>query len=266
MTKMKFSLAVLAAVGLVGAAAPASADAYYASGVNVDGSNGDFSYEVDVNGTPVTPALYYAGAITYTMNPGTSYNPAASRNYTAWCDDFFNDVYVGNYGNNGYQYYTENADSYLAGVSAGNVHEMAGLAFYGDQHLGNATLDTQIQVAIWELEYNSLPNKITDPNAVNQAAETALIASASGYYNSLVSAGASYAEIVDPTTPLTKGCAADELTYTSTCQIQGQLVIVNEDGTPVPVPEPGTLGLLGSALLALGGFGALRRRKSRTTA
>lgn len=251
MNRLGISIAASALVGFVGAGAPASADPYYVSNVSVSSSNGVFGFQID---DPNPDTLYYAGAITYSANPGTQYNAGTTVTLTTWCDDFPDVVIVGGQ----YQYYTESADYYLSPLGSTITHEIAGLAWYGDQNLGNGTLDAEVQSAIWELMYG-----YTDHDAQQQAyIDTTLIgingANAKQDYANMLAAGDSYAEFESPT----GDCQPGKITYLSGCQTQGQLVIYGPGMPPLDVPEPATLGLLGTALLGLSGMGARRRRKN----
>lgn len=238
-----------------GAGAPACADPYYVSNVAVSSSNGEFNFGID---DPNSDTIYYAGAITYTANPGTSYNASTTQSLNTWCDDFSDFVYISGQ----YQYYTANADYYLSPLGTTATHEIAGLAWLGTNDLEHGmltgTLGAEIQSAIWELMYG-----YTDGNSTEQSYIDTTLIGASGNaakldYQDMLAAGDSYAEFESPT----GNCQVGKITYQSGCQNQGQLVIYGPGMPPLDVPEPVSLGLLGSALLGLAGMKARRRRKN----
>ncbi len=192
--------------------------------------------------------IYYAGPISFTLT-------GSSTPIIVWCDDFYNDVYIGSSD----QYYMKDAKSYLSPLSVSTVKDIAGLAYEGTtdalKHTLSPAMGAEIQMAIWEIEYGD----ITATDAGVQAAVETLISGASANYSAMAAAGGTYAELVSP------GCgqAPAAVTYTSECQVQGQIYIYpnSSAGPDIPVPEPGTLGLLGVGLF---GFGGLRfRRKAK---
>jgi hypothetical protein len=208
--------------------------------------------------------IQFAGAIDYTVNFG-----AGPEDIPVWCDDLNNVVYLGSQA----QYYTDDANFYLTNgtsLSVADAQSIAGLSYLGDINLGQADLDAEIQLAIWEIESAGL----TVNNAGFQANVAFLIANASVYYGDMVGAGWLYTQLESP------GCGQQDgtINYTNDCQIQGQIYAYPGPGgnggnggcgnsiIGCDVPEPGALGLMGSGLFASGLFGSgllgWRRRKS----
>ena len=188
----------------------------------------------------------YVGEIVFTINPGTFYDPLTKFNVNVWCDDFFQQVRIGQQ----HQYYLVDANHYLTPpvdpLKVSQIRDMAGLAFYGDQNLGQKTVDAEVQLAIWEVEYGMTVTG--DPSLQNAVHH--LVMDSHSYYNDMALAGFQYDELVSPC----DGQDPTSVYYNTKCQVQGQLVIVPSSVgcCSLPVPEPGTLGVLGSGLVAIG--------------
>jgi hypothetical protein len=265
---LKFSLAAILLMGAsAGLAIPAMADQLTVTNVTVDSSMGLF-YDVSLSGNNNFAAngMYYVGEVQFN-GVDNSLGGQAFTSYV-WCDDLFNQVYVGN---SNYQYVTTNAtgaNAYLAPLGLTTIQEIAGLTFEGTLNSVNGAspaADAEIQTAIWELEYPTLSiqaTSISDPNI--QADVTVLENSALAYYGIMVADGFTYGEFESPNQGCTNVVGTNP--YDDGCQTQGQIFVYPSPngggGQLVPpigdVPEPGTLGLFGIALLALGGLG---RRK-----
>jgi hypothetical protein len=246
-SKAKYSFAALALAGAALCSLPAAADPYWVSNVQVP--SGGFNIGVNVNGSATS--FYYAGIIAYTINPGMSYDSTSTLVLDTFCDDLNHEVGIGS----SEQYYTDDADTYLAPLGATLTHDIAGLAYYGLANSTNAQLDEEVQLAIWEIEYQS--ENITATDAGLQADVATLIAGDSADYSAMLAAGFTYGEFESPGCGLTDGTITFE-----DCQIQGQIYIY-PSGLPPPnleAPEPLTLSLFGAGLL--GAAGMRRRRKA----
>lgn len=236
----------LAFFGLVSATAvsiPAFADpitAVSVSNVQVNWAQGEGT-NTNVEG------IYYAGPISYTVNFGTG-----NLQLITWCDDLNNIVYIGS----SEQYYAtdaHDANGYLSPLSISIDHEIAGLAFEGtilaQSNSLNPATGAAYQMAIWELQYAGLQD--TSPSL--QTSVNSLLAQATTDYLQMRHDGYTYSQLEAP------GCDQQpgSITYTNTCQVQGQIYIHKA------VPEPGSLALIGSGLF---GMSLWRRRKARKTA
>jgi len=206
---------------------------------------------------PNSDAIYYAGAVGFSLNGGpTMY---------VFCDDLYNVIYIGSTDS----YFVADANdtnAYLSPLPISTIHEIAGLTYLGTTDAYNNALTpasgAEIQLAIWELQYGN----ITDTaDAGVQSAVNGLIAGAATDYSAMLGANFTYGELESP-------CSADQagrITFTTACQTQGQIFVadpaVNSNGELPPtffsVPEPGTLFLLGAGLVTFCGMGR-RKRKS----
>ena len=239
--KANYAIAVAMIAGM--ASASAYADPLYVSNVGVP--SGEYNIPTSVTN------VYYAGIIEFTVNPGTSYNAGTTFTLDAFCDDLFHEVGIGSSD----QYYTADANEYLAPLSLSTIHEIAGLAYEGtaDYQLNgaaaSAAFDADVQLAIWELEYPS--DNITASDSSLQTDINGLIAQAPSFYADMIAHGYSYGELEDP------GCGQEvgSITFNS-CQTQGQIYVYKTG-----VPEPLTLSLFGASLA--GAAAAFRRRRKR---
>jgi hypothetical protein len=234
MSDGKYHLLTLSFVGLALWAVPAAAGPIVpviVSDVQVDWSQGE--------GTTTIPAggIYYAGPITFTI---------AGTPTIVWCDDLYNNVYIGSYD----QYYQLNAigaNSYLYNPSLSSTQqnaldeEIAGLAYEGtifaEANELTPASGAENQVAIWEIEYPGL----TDTDATFQSGVNDLIGQASTGYGAMLKAGYTYGELESPGCDQTPGT----ITYTNGCQTQGQIFVHSD-----PLPEPSTLSLFIASLLS----------------
>jgi hypothetical protein len=237
MSKWKICLIGIAAATGFGAPAMAVPIPVNVSDVQVNWSQGEgLTIQEGASSAP----LYYAGPIYFTLN-------GSNMQTVVWCDDLYNDVYIGSSD----QYYLVSAAAYLAPLTIGTVQDIAGLAFEGTQQsLANSLTPAsgaEFQLAIWELEYGNSQD-IADAGV--QAGVNALIDSAPAFFSDMNAAGWTYSELDSP------GCGQqpDSINYLNGCQVQGQLYA--HPGTRIP--EPGTIALLLSGVL---GIGALRLRR-----
>lgn len=237
-------IATLTLMGLALCAAPATADTITpvsVSNVQVDWSQGE--------GTTTTPAgsIYYAGPIVFTI---------AGTPTIVWCDDLYNDVYIGSSD----QYYetdAKDANAYLYNSSLTESEQttvdqdVAGLAYKGtilaEADGLTSTTGAEYQVAIWEVEYPGL----TDTDSTFQSGVNGLIGQASADYSAMLAGGYTYGELESP------GCgrAPGSITYTNGCQTQGQIFVHD------PVPEPSSLPMLLAGLGLIGGAFYFGRKK-----
>ncbi len=190
----------------------------------------------------------FAGLLNFTVTNwgGTG----QSQTIAMICDDFNHEVSVGNI-NPPYEYYVESADTYLAPLGTNVIHEIAGLAFFA-LATGDSVDAGDAQMAIWDLMAGGHTSQF-DLNAHI----TALEGLALNFYSQMVQQGWTYAEFESPT----GNCVAGQFTFQDACGVQGQLVLLGGRTKIIVLPEPGTLGLFGMALLALGGLGWMRSRR-----
>ncbi len=187
--------------------------------------------------------VYYAGLIDFRIS---NWNGGAQHVFMVSDDPHQLETHTG-----GFTYYLEDADAYLAPLGSTTIiHEIAGLAFYALANKGNAVNAGDAQMAIWDLMDGAGGFKQNDHIAL-------LETQASYFYSLLVQQGWSYAELESPT----GNCAHGTVTFQSGCQATGQLVLLNPVSPVIVLPEPGTLGLFGMALLGLSGLGWMRSRR-----
>jgi hypothetical protein len=241
MNNGKYYLAALALTGVVLCGAPAMASPYIP--VSVSNVQADFSQGEGT--TTNLGGIYYAGPITFTI---------AGQQIIVWCDDLFNDVYIGS-SNQYFETDSQGANAYLLNPALTPSqqitldHQIAGLAYKGTilaepDGLTPAS-GAEFQLAIWELENPGL----TDTDLAFQSGVNGLIGQSSSYYDAMLNAGYAYGELESP------GCgqAPGTITYTNSCQTQGEIFVR-------AVPEPLTLSVFGAGLA--GAVAVRRRRKT----
>src|SRR5258708_8603461 len=146
MNKLKTCLIAVAALAGFSVSAIAGPIAVNVSNVQVNWGQGrGLTLQEGAN----SAGIYYEGPITFTIN-------GANGPIVVWCDDFYNDVYIGSSD----QYYKVSAASYLSPLALSTVKNIAGLAFQGTQEALANTLNpargAEFQLAIWELEYGNI--------------------------------------------------------------------------------------------------------------
>jgi hypothetical protein len=237
------SFAALSA-GVLAAAQPARADVIV-NDVEMTINPADTFF---IQGTGFSQPLdVYVGQITFTTSTNTT--------IPVWCVDIYHDIGLGGGQNIDYTVGTLTTDHNGNSLSADQINSMSWLIIAGDAYLpthATADVSAAIQLAIWELEYGTA----SGGHGFSFMGESAnVLALATQYYNSAWGQrGSSY---------------YDQYVYTldnPNIQSFGAWGTIPPGGPPQLVPEPGTLGLLGSALLGLGVFGAFRRRKARAAA
>lgn len=237
------SLAALSAV-MLAAAPPARADVIVTD-VEMTINPADSFY---IQGAGFGQAIdVYVGQVTFTTNANTT--------LPVWCVDIYHDIGLGGGQNIDYSQGTLSTDHNGNSLSADQINSMSWLIIAGDAYLPtHATADVSagIQLALWMLEYGTAAGG----HGFSFTGESANVLSlATQYYNSAwATRGSSF---------------YDQYVYTldnPNIQSFGAWGAPPPGGPPQLVPEPGTLGLLGSALLGLGAFGAFRRRKTRAAA
>jgi hypothetical protein len=240
MNKLKTCLIAVAAVAGFSLPAIAGPIAVNVSNVQVNWGQGQ-GLTIQAGANPM--GIYYAGPIIFTIN-------GANAPLIVWCDDLYNDVYIGSSD----QYYKVSAASYLAPLALSTVKDIAGLAFQGTQEALANTLSSargaEFQLAIWELEYGNI-HDIADAGI--QTGVDSLIGAAPLFFADMNSTGWSYSELDSP------GCGQqpDGINYTNGCQTQGQMYVYPNNR----VPEPVTLSLFGAGVA--GAIGLRWRKKAR---
>jgi hypothetical protein len=256
---------LFAAAGVIGLLAlgsvrPALADVYV---TDVEFSVGNSSTEDTVyiwgNGFGSYEDVY-TGQLTFTVG-NNSYGPngelAVGSTVPVWCVDIYHDIGLGT---NGGQ---QGTIDYKLGTLANNgdgtnltqqqINAMSWLIVAGDAYLSShASVDVSgaIQLALWDLEYGSTYGG-TGFDYKN-ASSSNMVSLAKSYINS------AWAN--------KNNNAYDSYIYTLTNpDVQSFAFAEMPTNPPQLVPEPGSLAILGGALLGLAGIWHVRRRRDRCT-
>ena len=247
MSNRQYYLVTFTLVGLALCGVPATADPVTpvtVSNVQADWSQGEGTT------TNLLGSIYYAGPIILTI---------AGTPTIVWCDDLYNDVYLGS-SDQYYELDAKDANAYLYDPSLTPSQqntvdqEIAGLAYEGtilaEADKLTPASGAETQLAIWEIEYPGL----TDTDSTFQSGVDDLIGQAPGDYDAMLKAGYTYGELESP------GCGQEPgtITYTNGCQTQGQLFVRD------PVPEPSSLPMLLAGLGMIGGALYFGRKKIAT--
>jgi len=261
MRAVRFREIMLAAAGLIGLAAfgsisPALADVYV---TDVEFSVGNTGDEDTVyiwgNGFNSYEDVY-SGQLTFTVG-NNSYGPdgelPAGSTVPVWCVDIYHDIGLGQNGG-----LTGNIDFKLGALSTNNdgsnltqqqINAMSWLIVAGDAYLStHATVDVSgaIQLALWDLEYGTAYGGTGF--AYKNASSANMVSLATSYINS------AWAN--------KNNSAYDSYVYTlNNSDVQSFAFAEMPTNPPQLVPEPGSLALLGGALLGFAGVWHLRRRR-----
>ena len=244
MNKLKSCL--IGALALIGFSAPAVAGPIVVSVSNVQVNWGQ-GQGLTIKAGANSMGLYYAGPIFFTIN-GTN-GPIV-----VWCDDLYNDVYIGSSDT----YYKVSPTAYLSPLSPATIHTIAGLAYEGTlESLANTLTPArgaEFQLAIWEQEYGNILD-VADPGI--QTGINTLIGLAPAFFANMKAGGWAYDELDSP------GCGqqADAITFQNGCQTQGQIYVHPIDR----VPEPATIAILLSGMLGLAWLRPRRKAAAQET-
>jgi hypothetical protein len=245
------------ALGVAGWAQPALADIYVTDVEMTINPADTFYIQGDPSQSPFNsgPLDVYVGQVTFTTDLSHSQGGTPST-IPVWCVDIYHDIGLGSGQNIDYTVGSGlSTDHDGNSLSSQQKDSMSWLIIAGDGYLSahpNADVSAAIQLAIWELEYSPTYGG----HDFSFSGASANVTSLANYYLSRAWAQkdntAYLSDIETLNNPNTQSFGA---WGTNTGGLPPQLV-----------PEPGSLGLLGSALLGLAGFGAFRRRKSSTVA
>jgi hypothetical protein len=245
-------------LGVIASAQPALADVYVTD-VEMTVSPPDAFYiEGDPNQYPFNQngaEDAYVGQVTFTTNQSESKNGTPST-IPVWCVDIYHDIGLG--GGQNIDYTVGNGlktDHDGNNLSTQQINSMSWLMVAGDIYLSahsSPDVSAAIQLAIWELEYSPYYGG----HDFSFSGESAHVESLANYYLSRAWAqngNSTYDNDI-------------ETLNNPTIQSFGAWGTLPGGPPPQLIPEPGSLGLLGSALLGLAGLGFLRRRRDRISA
>ncbi|HEX4078390.1 MAG TPA: PEP-CTERM sorting domain-containing protein [Rhizomicrobium sp.] len=244
------------AVGIAASAQPALADIYVTDVAMTITPADTFYVEGDPNQNPFTSGAedVYVGQVTFTTNQSESQNGTPST-IPVWCVDLYHDIGLGGGQNIDYSLGTGLKNDHDGNsLSSQQIDSMSWLIIAGDIYLSahpSSDVSAAIQLAIWELEYSPTYGG----HDFSFYGESAHVESLANYYLSRA-----WAENANPD-------YVNDIETLNNPTIQSFGAWGTLPGGPPPqlVPEPGSLGLLGSALLGLAGLAAFRRRKGKVS-
>lgn len=264
MRAVSFRQSLLVAAGLIGLTAlgtvrPALADIFV---TDVEFSVGNTSNEdtVYIWGTGFSGYEdVYSGQLTFTVG-NNSYGPGGGEltpgsTVPVWCVDIYHDIDLGQNGGQSspidYKLGTLSTNNDGTALTQQQINAMSWLIVAGDAYLSShQTVDVSgaIQLALWELEYGSAYGGTGFDYKNSSSANMVTLATSylnSAWSNRNNSAYDSYVYTLNNPTVQSFGAFEGEL----------------PENPPDLVPEPGSLALLGAALLGFAGVWQLRRRR-----